>query len=267
MNPELETEAKLYVCEQVKRKECDFSAKKLAQFKTDLFYELNPDIQKPSGTSILVRSESSVKRDLIKWGFSYGNNSKRPYFEGHERPDVVDHRLSFVDHFVSRRDQYYTVDQNDHLIWIEPKEFPTVVFFHDESTFRSGEQSAKRWHGPDPAFISKGRGKSWMVSDFIVAHPSGPFFSLSDDEFDDACKKYPSLLDPLECTYVERSCTGGMIPGQHGYFDSESVERQFERLCQMLCFKKALKLPTHRFEVVFDKLTQNWKSIFMTSGL
>ena len=29
-----------------------------------------------------------------------------------------------------------------------------------------------------------------MVSDFLVAHPSGPFFSLSQEEFDFAAKQY-----------------------------------------------------------------------------
>ena len=42
--------------------------------------------------------------------------------------------------------------------------------------------------GKDP-FISKGRGRSLMVSDFLVAHPSGPFFQLSDIEWDNCMKK------------------------------------------------------------------------------
>ncbi|CAF5122075.1 unnamed protein product, partial [Rotaria sp. Silwood1] len=48
---------------------------------------------------------------------------------------------------------------------------------HDESTFRSGEVSPKRWFFKENTlFFSKGRGRSHMVSDFFVQHGSGPFF-------------------------------------------------------------------------------------------
>jgi hypothetical protein len=32
-----------------------------------------------------------------------------------------------------------------------------------------------------------------MVSDFLVQHPSGPFFSLSESEYQKALVKYPQL--------------------------------------------------------------------------
>ena len=51
------------------------------------------------------------------------------------------------------------------------------VLVHDETTFRRGEVSAKWWLYIDQApFYSKGRGKSNMISDFLVMHPLGPFF-------------------------------------------------------------------------------------------
>ncbi|CAF1621799.1 unnamed protein product, partial [Didymodactylos carnosus] len=54
---------------------------------------------------------------------------------------------------------------------------------HDESTFRSGEVSPKRWFfRENTPFFSKGRGRSHMILDFLVQHPSGPFFELSEDE-------------------------------------------------------------------------------------
>ena len=92
-----------------------------------------------------------------------------------------------------------------------------------------------------------------MVSDFIVSHPSCPFFVLSDSEMKKAIKKYPSLLDEYDCSYTKNGCTGSMIPGQEGYFDNDSVLRQFERLFQMIEFKKEFNFPIkHDIEVVVD---------------
>jgi len=88
--------------------------------------------------------------------------------------------------------------------WINPIEKPCVLLFHDESTFRCNEQTAKRWFkkGKEPfvskgkePFVSKGKGRSLMVSDFLVAHPSGPFFNLNDAEWQRCILKYPNIVD------------------------------------------------------------------------
>ena len=42
-------------------------------------------------------------------------------------------------------------------------------------------------------FFSKGRGRSHMVSDFLVEHLSEPFFELSEDEWKQAAAKYKTL--------------------------------------------------------------------------
>jgi hypothetical protein len=126
--------------------------------------------------------------------------------------------------------------------------------FHDESTFRCGEQFSKRWYvkGKEP-FISKGRGKSLMVSDFLVAHPSGPFFSLNETEWSKCVATYPSILEFNGVNYIERTCTGSIQPGQDNYFSSETVLNQFERLFQMLQFKNDFNSPVkHQIEIVVD---------------
>ena len=65
---------------------------------------------------------------------------------------------------------------------------------HDESTFKSGEVCPKRWFfGDDAPFHSKGKGKSSMVSDFLVEHPTGLFSRLSEKEYEQALAKYPDL--------------------------------------------------------------------------
>ena len=55
----------------------------------------------------LVRSESAVRQDLKNWGLEYGSPSNI-YFEGHERTDVVEGREQFIDHFLERKDHFYT---------------------------------------------------------------------------------------------------------------------------------------------------------------
>jgi hypothetical protein len=95
-----------------------------------------------------------------------------------------------------------------------------------------------------------------MCSGFLVSHPSSPFFTLSESEWNEAVKKYPSLSEESEVSYLERSCTGTMIPGQDNYFDNLTILSQFERLFQMLEFKKEYHVPfRHDFEVLVDNAT------------
>jgi len=54
-----------------------------------------------------------LRLDLKRWGYSFEKNSMRPYFEGHEREDVVQHRKNFVDFFIRQKDTFYTVDKNN----------------------------------------------------------------------------------------------------------------------------------------------------------
>lgn len=257
--PEIEIEAKNFIAEETKKKESNFTIKKLAQFITTKFFEkTNSEQEYPDE---LVRTETAIHNDLIKWGASYDPVSKKTYFEGHEREDVVQERTRLVDYFLNRKDNYYRVDESNPPKWVEPTENPTVTFFHDETTFKTGEQNSKRWYFNNSApFISKGRGRSLMVSDFLMAHPSGPFFRLNEEEWKRAIKKYPSLLEEEECNYEPNSCTGSMIPGQEGYFDNESILLQFERLFQMLEFKKDFHFPVkHQFEIVVDNARTHTK--------
>lgn len=73
-----------------------------------------------------------------------------------------------------------------------------LILVYDESTFKSGELSIKRWFfGEEAPFHSKGRGRSNMVSDYLVQHPSTLFFSLSQSEYQKALVKYPQLDSEL----------------------------------------------------------------------
>ena len=111
--------------------------------------------------------------------------------------------------------------------------------------------SAKRWtlEGHTP-FFSKGRGRSHMVSDFIVQHPSGPFFSLSNAEFALAAKNFPSLSNPNGINYLKNTASAGINVGEEGYFNNETILAQVECLFMLLPFKKAFD--DHVVEIVVD---------------
>jgi hypothetical protein len=92
--PELEMEAKAFVLNEVSKNSCEFDTKKLAHFIDSRFKvhykdELsNFELE----SNKLIRYEASCRTDLIRWGGKWDKNSNRPYFEGHERPDVVEKR-------------------------------------------------------------------------------------------------------------------------------------------------------------------------------
>ena len=241
----------MFVSKECQKKSCSFRVLDLCEFIDAMFYEITSTEKE---CDILIRSETIVREDLKRWGIDYGNSSSI-YIEGHERSDVVMERESFIDYFLSRKDNYYSLDTTlTEIDWKPPIEKPCVLIFHDESTFRCGEQIKKRWFlkGKEP-FLSKGKGQSLMVSDYLVAHPSGPFFNLDESEWEKCIAKYPTIIDYNGVNYVERTCTGSIQPGQDNYFNADTILRQFERLFQMLEFKIAFTKPVkHDIEIVVD---------------
>ncbi|CAF4979497.1 unnamed protein product [Rotaria sp. Silwood1] len=133
-------------------------------------------------------------------------------------PEIEADARSFVVQACSQND-------GETPMWILPTQNPhRILIFHDESTFRSGEVSPKRWffqeHTP---FFSKGRGRSHMVSDFLVQHPSGPFFGLSENEWEQAVRKYQSLSVDGDVNYLDRTATASINIGTDAYFDNDTI--------------------------------------------
>ncbi|CAF1532325.1 unnamed protein product, partial [Rotaria sp. Silwood1] len=248
--PDIELSAKNYSVQRCAAKAADFDAFELAKFIDEQFYMIT-DIKKDPNDS-LIRTVQSCRLDLRRWGARFDSNSQRPYFEGQERPDVVQHRTEFLQHFIPTKDSYYLISEGAQPKWQIPTVgTPTILIFHDESTFRSGEVSAKRWLYNDQApFYSKGRGRSNMLSDFLVMHPSGPFFQLSPTEYDKALKKYPELDEEQEIDYVERSASASVHISSDAYFDNSTILAQFERLFKLLEFKECFN--NHSIEIVVD---------------
>ncbi|CAF4933425.1 unnamed protein product, partial [Rotaria socialis] len=140
--PELEEEARAFAVIECNKKAASFTAYELAQFIDNRYYEIN-DIQK--NDLKLVRSVESCRLDLRRWGAHFDINLNRPYFEGHERSDVREHREQFVRQFLTNEDSYYTVNSDEDPSWNKQKSSrPAILICHDESTFRSGDVCRKR---------------------------------------------------------------------------------------------------------------------------
>ncbi|CAF3044042.1 unnamed protein product [Rotaria sp. Silwood2] len=124
MFPELATDAKLFAIESCSRKSADFTAIDLANFVDAKFYELT-QISKLNDAP--VRSVESYRLDLRRWGAKFQPNTQRPYFEGHERQDVIAHRQEFISYFLHRKDLYYTITDGDQPVWKIPSHNPSIL--------------------------------------------------------------------------------------------------------------------------------------------
>ena len=99
-----------------------------------------------------------------------------------------------------------------------------------------------------------------MVSDFIVAHPSGPFFQLSEDEWKQAVAKYKTLTSDSDVDYLSRTATASINIGTDAYFNNDTILSQFERLFQMLEFKQAYK--DHDIEIIVDNARTHTAKVY-----
>jgi hypothetical protein len=223
-------------------------------------------------TDELIRSERMCRLDLRRYGCKFDKNSQKPYWLGHERPDVIEARNEFVKTFLTNKDHYYLVADGNDPQWVTPKRNPTILlcmfnvrlvsansfFFscspvvHDESCFRSGETTARRWFFTEETtrFFNKGKGRSLMLSDFLVSCPESPFFELSKEEWAAAVKRHRDLLDDSTMQYLPRSASASIRVGVDGYFDNDAVLEQFTRLFKLLPFKKAYE--GHKMNIVVD---------------
>lgn len=122
--PELEMEAKNFAIQETKKRNCLFSVNELAKYLTKKYEELSGETL-PDGS--FIRSDSSLRLDLIRWGAQWDDNNKRPYFEGHERDDVTEYRKEFVHFFVQNKNKIYQQTSDDKCEWIDPSDDPPYI--------------------------------------------------------------------------------------------------------------------------------------------
>ena len=241
MYPEIKTAAYSYALENANKKAATFTVSTLANFVSKEFEKLNEISLKPGE---LIRSVSSCNVDLIKWGARWDDNKNRPYFEGHEREDVVEARKNFVRYFLDNKELYFTETLGPIRSWKRPirneiKGKPRILISHDESTFKSGEVASKRWIFPESApLFNKGRGRSMMLSFFTVCSDESSIFQLSESEWNEAVKFQPELNDDGNMNFFPRSASAWIEPGKDNYFNNEDILFQFKRLFLLLKYKK-----------------------------
>jgi hypothetical protein len=204
----------------------------------------------------------------MKWGGEWDKNTNRPYFLGHEKEENVLARQAFVDYFLDRQDLYY-YPVRDRMEWNIPLRKPTILISHDESTFRSGETQLYRWIFPENApLFNKGKGRSIMVSEFLVQHHEA-LFKLDEDEWKAAVKAYPELKRKEErekkskkkdlvqnhdfLNFYPQSASAWIEPKKDCYFNNKIILKQFERLFILLKFKKSYR--NHNIEIIVDHAT------------
>ncbi|KNF05618.1 hypothetical protein PSTG_01427 [Puccinia striiformis f. sp. tritici PST-78] len=138
--------------------------------------------------------ERTISRDtathwMLKLGFSPSEYKKSLYFDGHERPDVVESRKKYVDDYNSlqKYSRIHVGDNLDVLSEVDPDILgdnrETVFIFHDESTIHSKERPRQAWLLPGTTELrSKNVGQLIHISDFIL-ETTGRLF-LSSDQFE-----------------------------------------------------------------------------------
>ena len=122
--PELEADAKLFVSGACSKKAATFKSIDLANFIDSSYYKLTGTKQRQNQ---LIRSERMCRLDLKRWDYRFDLNTSRPFYEGHERADVLAYREKFLDYFLSKRHHYYLVSAGDHLSWCVPTEQPRII--------------------------------------------------------------------------------------------------------------------------------------------
>jgi hypothetical protein len=77
-----------------------------------------------------------------------------------------------------------------------------------------------------------------MQSWFILSHPSGPYFELTEKEFEKAVETYPELAD--KSIYYEREASAQIVLDGKNYFDSETFLEQMSRLMKLTQFSEVI---------------------------
>jgi len=106
------------------------------------------------------------------------------YVDGHERPDIVDYRETFLNTIAENEHLQNTYDDKDLEIiqpTLNPMERKHIPIHHDESIFRPNELQQRVWvTGGKMLLRKKGQGKAIHVLDFITEETG--HLSLSEEQ-------------------------------------------------------------------------------------
>ena len=137
----------------------------------------------------------TARRWLRRLGYNWRDVKKGVFLDGHERPDVVEYRQSFLEE-MHRLSPYFVEFSADGLI--KEKKYPAdcsvggldrrpiIIITHDEIIFSTNDVKHQAWIPENGAFLRpKGKGKGLMVSDFLLPWSRLNLFSLPKTQQDE----------------------------------------------------------------------------------
>ncbi|KAM6490142.1 hypothetical protein JOM56_014461 [Amanita muscaria] len=137
--------------------------------------ELFPRIHLKVGKGVLIRTARRSRRWLHIEGFRYTEHKKALYFDGHERPDVLEYRQTvFLPKMEEHRGRLVEfVVGNTDMELIKPTNYVErrlVLVAHDEMTAQANDGKGKSWvlDGEHP-LKKKGVGRGLHQSDVICS--------------------------------------------------------------------------------------------------
>ena len=94
------------------------------------------------------------------------------YYDGHERPDVLQYRKEFLEKIFGH-EKYMSKYDGEFMNWICPNlpegEKERILIVHDESIFYSNDGKREAWIKDEKIPLwKKGNGRSIMVSEFLT---------------------------------------------------------------------------------------------------
>ncbi|OAV89977.1 hypothetical protein PTTG_12481 [Puccinia triticina 1-1 BBBD Race 1] len=120
-------------------------------------------------------SRQTATRWMIRLGYRPQEYRKCLYFDGHERPDVIEARKKYIKEFdlYRKRSRIYGGDDLDMAPQVDPAALgdgkETVFIYHDESTIHAKEKPKSSWLLPGTTELrSKSAGRLIHISDFIL---------------------------------------------------------------------------------------------------
>jgi len=119
-------------------------------------------------------SEETCRKYMHIWGYKYDEKRKDVFYDGHERPDVVQYRKEWLKRMFNYKQlmKDYNGEMLDEIIepQLQPDEKEHVIITHDESHFYANEGQKKLWiQDGEDILRPKYQGRSIMVSDFLCA--------------------------------------------------------------------------------------------------
>ena len=96
----------------------------LAMFIDRRFYKINKTVKNDGE---YVRSVENCRPDLKRFGAKFTASKNRPYFLGHERPDVIQERENFINYFIQYQKHIYSLSDDAKPDWRNLSEQPKIL--------------------------------------------------------------------------------------------------------------------------------------------